>query len=116
MEIVNLRTEAERTAASRSRVYHLLAMAFSFPDADFFASLRDGTLATALRDACVALPYDVKGAIEPLSTVDGTAQDFESEYIRLVLGTAGGNLTRAAAILGIDRKTLRQKLRSPAGT
>jgi len=90
MELVNLRTEAERTAASRSRVYQLLAMAFSFPDGEFFESVREGTLAGALREACAALPYDVAPAIEPLAAVDGSAQDFESEYIRLFDVGAGG--------------------------
>ncbi|NQT84206.1 hypothetical protein HQ563_14355, partial [bacterium] len=35
----------------------------------------------------------------------------EGEYIRNVLASAGGNKTRAAEILGIDRKTLREKLK-----
>ncbi len=36
----------------------------------------------------------------------------EGEYIRNVLASAGGNKTRAAEILGIDRKTLREKLKN----
>lgn len=35
----------------------------------------------------------------------------EAEYIRNVLASVGGNKTRAAEILGIDRKTLREKLK-----
>ncbi|MFH1138864.1 MAG: sigma-54 dependent transcriptional regulator [Pseudomonadota bacterium] len=35
----------------------------------------------------------------------------ESEYIRTVLEHVGGNKTTAAGILGIDRKTLREKLK-----
>ena len=35
----------------------------------------------------------------------------EAEYIRNVLASVGGNKTRAAEILGIDRKTLRDKLK-----
>lgn len=34
----------------------------------------------------------------------------EAEYIRNVLASVGGNKTRAAEVLGIDRKTLRNKL------
>jgi len=90
MELVNLSTRAERTAASRSRVYQLLALAFSFPDAEFFDLVRDGTLAAALREACGGLPYDVTAALDRLSTVGGTAQEFESEYIRLFDVGPGG--------------------------
>jgi DNA-binding NtrC family response regulator len=35
----------------------------------------------------------------------------EAEYIRNVLAGVGGNKTRAADVLGIDRKTLREKLK-----
>jgi two-component system response regulator HydG len=39
-----------------------------------------------------------------------TLDEVESEYIRNVLASVDGNKTRAAEILGIDRKTLRKKL------
>jgi two-component system response regulator HydG len=39
-----------------------------------------------------------------------TLIEVEAEYIRNVLASMGGNKTRAAEILGIDRKTLREKL------
>jgi DNA-binding NtrC family response regulator len=39
-----------------------------------------------------------------------TLYEVETEYIRNVLTSVGGNKTRAAEILGIDRKTLREKL------
>lgn len=41
-----------------------------------------------------------------------TLAEMEAEYIRTVLASVGGNKTRAAEILGIDRKTLREKLKS----
>ena len=48
---------------------------------------------------------------EPLRTL----AEVEREYARHVLERVGGNKTRAAEILGIDRKTLREKLSdSPA--
>jgi two-component system response regulator HydG len=40
-----------------------------------------------------------------------TLAEVEREYISNVLAGVGGNITQAAAILGIDRKTLRQKLK-----
>jgi DNA-binding NtrC family response regulator len=40
-----------------------------------------------------------------------TLAEVEAEYIRNVLVSVDGNRTRAAEILGIDRKTLREKLR-----
>jgi two-component system response regulator HydG len=42
--------------------------------------------------------------------LDRTLSEVEAEHIRNVLASVGGNKTRAAAILGIDRKTLRQKV------
>jgi DNA-binding NtrC family response regulator len=44
-----------------------------------------------------------------------TLADVEAEYVRNVLASVNGNKTRAAEILGIDRKTLREKLKYPAG-
>lgn len=43
--------------------------------------------------------------------LDRTLAEVEREYIRNVLAGVGGNKTRAAEILGIDRKTLREKLK-----
>jgi two-component system response regulator HydG len=42
---------------------------------------------------------------------DRTLAEVEAEYISNVLATVDGNRTRAAEILGIDRKTLREKLK-----
>jgi len=39
-----------------------------------------------------------------------TLADTEAEQIRKVLSAAGGNKSRAAKILGIERKTLYRKL------
>jgi DNA-binding NtrC family response regulator len=40
-----------------------------------------------------------------------TLAEVEAEYVRNVLAHVKGNKTRAAEILGIDRKTLREKLK-----
>ncbi len=45
------------------------------------------------------------------SGLDRTLAEVEGEYIRNVLANVGGNKTRAAEVLGIDRKTLREKLK-----
>ncbi len=42
-----------------------------------------------------------------------TLAEVEARHIRNVLASVGGNKTRAAEILGIDRKTLRKKLHHP---
>ena len=48
----------------------------------------------------------------PGSTVPGrTLTEVEVEHIRNVLAAEGGNKSRAAKVLGIDRKTLREKLK-----
>jgi DNA-binding NtrC family response regulator len=40
-----------------------------------------------------------------------TLGEVEAEHIRNVLDSVGGNRTQAAEILGIDRKTLREKVK-----
>jgi len=41
-----------------------------------------------------------------------TLAEVEAEYINNVLASVGGNKTKAAEILGIDRKTLREKIKA----
>jgi len=43
-------------------------------------------------------------------SLNRTLAEVEAEYIRNVLTSVGGNKTIAAKVLGIDRKTLREKL------
>jgi DNA-binding protein Fis len=40
-----------------------------------------------------------------------TLREIEVEYVQNVLASVDGNKTQAAKILGIDRKTLREKLK-----
>ena len=53
---------------------------------------------------------DALAAMEPRDHTVDTLADAESEQIRKVLAATGGNKSRAAQILGIERKTLYRKL------
>ncbi len=57
------------------------------------------------------LPAAMRFSAGGTGGADRTLAEVEREHIRSVLASVAGNKTRAAAILGIDRKTLRQKLR-----
>ncbi len=56
------------------------------------------------------LPSLMRFRIEPSERATRTLAEVEIEYIKNVLSSVGGNRTKAARILGIDRKTLRKKL------
>lgn len=58
------------------------------------------------------LPPHMRYAVPvgPGPAANRTLADVEREHLRTVLTFVGGNKTRAADILGIDRKTLRKKL------
>ena len=57
------------------------------------------------------LPKYMRVTITGERGLDRTLAEVEREHIRNVLALVGGNKTQAARILGIDRKTLRQKLK-----
>jgi two-component system response regulator HydG len=57
------------------------------------------------------LPPPMRFAVTREAGVDRTLAEVEAEHIRNVLASVGGNKTRAAEVLGIDRKTLREKLK-----
>ncbi|TSA29622.1 MAG: sigma-54-dependent Fis family transcriptional regulator [Bacteroidetes bacterium] len=57
------------------------------------------------------LPSVMRFSAYGKSTLQRTLAEVESEHIRNVLAGVDNNKTRAAEILGIDRKTLREKLR-----
>jgi DNA-binding NtrC family response regulator len=59
----------------------------------------------------VDLPPLMRTASLPGAGFGRPLREVEAEYIRNVLASVGGNRTRAAQILGIDRKTLRKKLK-----
>jgi len=60
------------------------------------------------------LPTLMRFSALPETGLNRTLSDVEHDYIRNVLASVGGNRTRAAKILGIDRKTLREKLKAAA--
>jgi two-component system response regulator HydG len=60
------------------------------------------------------LPPLLRFSAPRVNGLNRTLAEVEADYIRNVLAGVGGNKTRAAEILGIDRKTLREKLKMPA--
>jgi len=61
----------------------------------------------------VDLPAVMRHAATPApSSVHRSLREVELAHIRAVLASVGGNKTRAAQILGIDRKSLREKLKA----
>ena len=63
------------------------------------------------------LPPQMRFSVAHPERARRTLAAVEAEHIELVLASVSGNKTRAAEILGLDRKTLREKLRrqGPAG-
>ena len=61
------------------------------------------------------LPRYMRFTVASERGLDRTLAEVEREHIRNVLAQVGGNKTQAARILGIDRKTLRQKLKRIEG-
>ena len=57
------------------------------------------------------LPPLMRFSAPRVNGLNRTLAEVEADYIRNVLAGVGGNKTRAAEILGIDRKTLREKLK-----
>ncbi|HEX9949668.1 MAG TPA: helix-turn-helix domain-containing protein, partial [Thermodesulfobacteriota bacterium] len=60
------------------------------------------------------LPPLMRFSAPRVNGLNRTLVEVEADYIRNVLAGVGGNKTRAAEILGIDRKTLREKLKTLA--
>jgi DNA-binding NtrC family response regulator len=57
------------------------------------------------------LPQHMRFSIPGGASTGKTLAQVETEHIQLVLNSVDGNKTQAAQILGIDRKTLREKLK-----
>jgi DNA-binding protein Fis len=58
------------------------------------------------------LPSVMRFSAAQTGGLNRTLAEVEAEHIRNVLASVDGNKTRAAEILGINRKTLREKIRS----
>ena len=62
------------------------------------------------------LPSLMRFSVPREPDLNRTLAEVEAEYIRNVLASVGGNRTRAAQLLDIDRKTLREKLKGTENT
>jgi DNA-binding NtrC family response regulator len=62
------------------------------------------------------LPSGMRFSAPRDTGLNRTLVEVEAEHIVNVLASADGNRTRAATILGIDRKTLREKLKKIQNT
>ena len=70
---------------------------------------RHNDLAESVRRALERYFRDMDGE-RPSDIYDMVLKNVEKPMIETVLGKAQGNLTLAAAMLGIDRNTLRKKM------
>jgi Fis family transcriptional regulator len=70
---------------------------------------RRGELGDAVRRSLERYFKDMDGE-RPTAIYDMVLKNVEKPMIELVLGRAEGNQSRAAAMLGIDRNTLRKKM------
>ena len=70
---------------------------------------RHNDLADAVRRSLERYFRDLDGE-KPSAIYDMVLRNVERPMIETVLGKAEGNLTAAAAMLGIDRNTLRKKM------
>jgi DNA-binding NtrC family response regulator len=58
------------------------------------------------------LPSVMRFTVAREAGLNRSLAEVEAEHIRNVLAGVGGNKSRAAQILGINRKTLREKLKA----
>jgi Fis family transcriptional regulator len=71
---------------------------------------RANEVADAVRRSLERYFKDMDGE-RPTAIYDMVLKNVEKPMLEMVLGRAEGNQTRAAAMLGIDRNTLRKKMR-----
>jgi DNA-binding NtrC family response regulator len=56
-------------------------------------------------------PAPMRSSAVTIASLHRSLAEFEAEHIRNVFVSVGGNKTQASEILGITRKTLREKLK-----
>ena len=84
----DLSTDEEFQGAARSRMYRLLASAFTFPEETFHQAVLGGEFLSEVLEIAAGLPYALPLAEgEPLRTALGDVPadyvEFQSEYVRL---------------------------------
>jgi Fis family transcriptional regulator, factor for inversion stimulation protein len=75
-------------------------------------SINDNDIARAVRSAMETYLNDLEGAMPSSSVHDMVMNCVEKPLFETVLHHAGGNQTRAADLLGINRNTLRKKMQT----
>ena len=87
-QIEDLKSPEELQAAARSRLYQLLAAAFTIPERDFYRAAQSGLFAEELARNAASLPYPLSLA-EGLATRQGLPQgdsgqeELQAEYVGL---------------------------------
>ena len=83
-QIEELKTGDELQAAARSRLYQLLARAFSLPSRTFHRGLRQGSFAEEVAGNVSSLPYPLPIDEDvALAEAGSSYQELQGEYIRL---------------------------------
>jgi DMSO reductase family type II enzyme chaperone len=87
-QIEDLKTPEELQTAARSRLYQLLAAAFTVPDRDFYRAAQSGLFVGELARNAAYLPYPLPLAEDPatrqgLEQGDSSQKELQAEYIGL---------------------------------
>ena len=75
-------------------------------------NLDDNDIARVVRSAMETYLHDLEGAMPSASVHEMVMNCVEKPLLETVLHHAGGNQTRAADLLGINRNTLRKKMQT----
>jgi Fis family transcriptional regulator, factor for inversion stimulation protein len=75
-------------------------------------NLNDNDIARTVRSVMETYLHDLEGEMPSCSVYDMVMNCVEKPLLETVLHHAGGNQTRAADLLGINRNTLRKKMQT----